>query len=56
VVVEALRAGQPVRAAVVLGSYQTLRVRLADLPTVTERQRRLRAVWLRGPAAATAAR
>jgi predicted metalloprotease with PDZ domain len=40
----------PARATVVLGGYQTVRVRLTDLPTLTERQRRLRAVWLRGPA------
>ncbi|MGZ8491057.1 MAG: M61 family metallopeptidase [Gemmatirosa sp.] len=52
VTVEVLRAGAPVRATVVPGSYQMLRVRLVDLPTVSERQRRLRAVWLRGPAAA----
>jgi predicted metalloprotease with PDZ domain len=51
VAVEVLREGQPVRATVVPGSYEVLRVRLADLPTVTERQRRLRAVWLRGPSA-----
>ena len=47
--VEVLRAGTPVRATVLPGTYQTLRVRLADLPTLTDRQRRLRAVWLRGP-------
>jgi S1-C subfamily serine protease len=56
VAVEVLREGQPVRATVVPGRYQTLRVRLADLPTLTERQRRLRAVWLRGPATAASAR
>ena len=48
VVVEVLRDGQPFRTTVVPGTYQTLRVRLTDLPTLSERQRRLRGIWLRG--------
>lgn len=48
--VDVLRDGRPVRAALVLPGYQTLRLRLVDLPAPTERQRFVRRVWLRGPA------
>lgn len=48
--VDVRRDGRPVRAALRLPGYATLRLRLADLPAPDERQRLVRRVWLRGPA------
>jgi predicted metalloprotease with PDZ domain len=50
-VVDVVRDGRPARVTFVLSGYDTLRVRLTDLPAPTERRRLVRQVWLRGPAA-----
>jgi len=49
-------AGTPERrsARVTLAPYETLRVTLVDLPTVTPAQRAMRKVWMGGPGAVTA--
>lgn len=47
--VEVVRDGRPLRVAFTLPGYTALRVRIADLPSLTEAQRRTRAAWLTGP-------
>jgi predicted metalloprotease with PDZ domain len=46
--VEYVRAGERRAAAVVLAPYETVRVTLADLPSVSAAQRAMRRVWMSG--------
>jgi predicted metalloprotease with PDZ domain len=46
-----VREGERRTADVTLTGYETVRVTIADLPRITERQRMVRRSWLRGPRA-----
>jgi len=47
--VDYVRAGTPRRTTVTILPYQHINVAIVDLPTVTAKQRAVRAVWLHGP-------